>query len=174
MFALDCVSFCHEVGGIAERKAVFCFVSSNLKLIKTPGWAKKGRLLAVVQGSPALRLKHVVPKIPAITTAGWCHQDQFGRRSTCTKCMLKPLFTVEKNFPFGQGITKSETPYFQPFQIVPKLGTKWPRHIKWVSNWRFLREFYCESIFGQVTPCRSSGKKAKSWGQISPSPPHGS
>ena len=124
MFALDCVSFCHEVGGIAERKAVFCFVSSNLILKKTPGWAKKRRPLTVVQGSLALRLKHVVPKIPAIITAGLCHQYQFGRRSTSTKCTLKTTFHGRKNFPFGQGITKSETPYFQPLQMVPKLGTK--------------------------------------------------
>ena len=100
---------------------MFCFFSSNLKLIKTPGWAKKGRLLTVVQGSPALRLKHVVPKIPAITTVGWCHKDQFGRRSTCTKCMLKPLFTVEKTFRLVRGSLSQKRLIFNPY--------------KWCQSW---------------------------------------
>ena len=45
-------------------------------------------------------------------------------------------------------------------------GTKWLRHPKWVTNWRFLRKLKSMPIFEQVTPSRSSEKKVL--GQIFP------
>ena len=47
-------------------------------------------------------------------------------------------------------------------------GTKWPRHQRWVLNWRFLQKLECEPIFEQVTLSWSSGEKEKAWGRSAP------
>ena len=42
MFALDCVSFCHKVGGIAERKAVFLFCFEQPQIEQNTWMGKEG------------------------------------------------------------------------------------------------------------------------------------